>query len=201
MNSTLVVTGIHKEELEFGDQVVGKLKHVNVDIMRIPEGITHDRAGLGEGFYYHTMHQEIYLQLLQQVKDRYDLLIDLHCGLNDSGRCADVYTSHTSMLGCLAETIDPADDNRQLRLVNILSKSDRELEASHGVDANALTLIPERLWNSQVMTYVGLEIYLPKEGLGEQGDWAYARKLIECVISCHKRIKEKNDDNKTTIGV
>jgi len=88
MVDTLLVTGIHREELDFGDQVATLLDREKIELIRIPQGISHERKG-NDPFYYNICHREIYLQLRQQIKSDCRLLIDLHCGLNEVSRCAD----------------------------------------------------------------------------------------------------------------
>jgi len=36
------------------------------------------------------LQRKLYLQLYQQIKRRYQLLIDLHSGLDENGPCADI---------------------------------------------------------------------------------------------------------------
>ena len=86
----VVIIGAHREELEFGERVAEGLGP-QISVLRIPEGISGHRPRPDEVFYYETRHRELYLQLRQQLRGRYKLAIDLHRGLNQPGRCADVY--------------------------------------------------------------------------------------------------------------
>ena len=45
MSRNLIVTGIHREELAFGDRVSDLLGDLDIDVMRIPEGISHRKTG------------------------------------------------------------------------------------------------------------------------------------------------------------
>ncbi len=189
---TLLVTGIHREELAFGDRVATLLDTKNIQVLRIPEGISHSRTGTDDLFYYNTRHREIYLQLRQQVKGHYRLLIDLHTGLNDSGRCADVYCRDEAVLRCMAERSGATATGGQLRLVKILGdfEAGNEGAGRKEIDVGARTSIPEQIWNDRSFVYLGLEIYLEDEGDGAMEDWRFACDLIgivrDCVIEAEK---------------
>ena len=99
MNDTLLVTGIHRDELGFGDRVATVLPRGAVEVIRIPQGIPQPRRGPGEQFYSRTEHREIYLQLHQQVRGRYRLMIDLHKGLDETGRGAEIFCNDEALLG------------------------------------------------------------------------------------------------------
>ncbi|MCP5426022.1 MAG: hypothetical protein H6970_13290 [Gammaproteobacteria bacterium] len=186
MAETLLVTGIHREELEFGDQVAALLDTHQIGVMRIPEGISHTRPGSEDLFYYNTRHREIYLQLRQQVKAHYRLLIDLHCGLNETGRCADVYCRDPWLLHGVAQASKPLGLGERLRVVRILGDSEEVEPPDDFPDILlwARTPIPEQIWNNRRFLYVGLEIYLADTGAGQAEDWRYARDLIETVRHC-----------------
>ena len=187
MAETILVTGIHREELGFGDRVAALLDTGRIHIMRIPQGISHTRTGTGgDLFYYNTRHREIYLQLRQQMKGRYRLLIDLHCGLNEAGRCADVYCRDETLLQCVSKRVAQAGMKERIRMVKILgdSESSDAVAGSRDVETSARTLIPEQIWKDTSFSYVGLEIYLAEEGVGIDEDWRFARGLIETIRIC-----------------
>jgi len=186
MLEALLVTGIHREELGFGDRVTSLLNVDRIQVMRIPDGISHARTGTDDLFYYTNQHREIYLQLHQQVKGRYRLLIDLHCGLNDAGRCADIYCRDERLLQCVVERSRRTELGEELRLVKILANSEDSDGAGDGtgVHVGARTLIPEQLWNDPSFIYVGLEIYLTEPGDGVAEDWHFTGDLIETIQAC-----------------
>ncbi len=191
MVQTLLVTGIHREELGFGDRVAELLDKRSIQIMRIPQGISHTRSGTDGLFYYNTRHREIYLQLWQQVKGQYRLLLDLHSGLNDSGRCAELYCRHQQMLRCVKDRSKQIGIGDKLRLVKILKDAEKNIPYSSDGETMiaARTLIPEQLWNDQTIIYVGLEIYLKEEGKGSTEDWLFALELIELVQACAESLQ------------
>ena len=186
---TLLVTGIHREELAFGDRVAALLDKQRIQVLRIPEGISHSRTGTDDLFYYNTRHREIYLQLRQQVKSHYRLLIDLHSGLNDSGRCADLYCRDEPILQCVAERSRQAGIGDQLRMVKILADSESSAPPvdRRDIDVGARTSIPKQIWDDRIFVYVGLEIYLAEEGVGTEEDWRFACDLIETISACAPR--------------
>lgn len=179
----LVVTGVHREELGFGDRVASLLDRGEMDVLRIPQGLPHGRAGRGEEFYHRTRHREMYLQLRQQLGNRYALIIDLHSGLDDTGRCADVFCADERFLQCLAARLEPDDDVRLVRIVAEAEAATAGLEASTA-QTGAHTVIPRELWDDPACLYVGVEIYLDREGDGGPGDWRYARDLIRTISRC-----------------
>ena len=180
---TLLVTGIHREELAFGDRVAALMDEERIQVLRIPEGISHSRTGTDDLFYYNTRHREIYLQLRQQVKGHCRLLIDLHSGVNDSGRCADVYCREEAVLRRMGERSRATAMAGQVRLVKILGDSEAGKEAGDRkeIDVGARTSIPAQIWNDPGFVYVGLEIYIEEEGDGARDDRRFARDLIETV--------------------
>ncbi len=186
MTQTLLVTGIHREELDFADRVTDLLDTQHIQILRIAQGISHARCGTKDLFYYNTRHREIYLQLRQQVKGHYRLMLDLHCGVNDSGSCADLYSRDRQVLQCIAHRSRQIGFGEKLRLVKILRNSEinEPLDKRGESIIGARTPIPEQLWNDREMIYVGLEIYLMEEGQGSSEDWLFARDLIELVQAC-----------------
>ncbi len=173
----LLVTGIHQEELAFGDKVTALLSDQGIEVMRIPNGISHSMKNADDQFYYNTRHQEIYLQLSQQVEKFYHLLIDLHCGVNTPGHCSDLYCANESLMLWLETHAQNFIDRQQLRLIRIIDQSNQAAYDNRYLHAH--TLIPEKVWNNSEFIYLGLEIYLDEEGEGVEADWLLARELIE----------------------
>ncbi|MGD2118102.1 MAG: hypothetical protein PVG66_07075 [Chromatiales bacterium] len=185
MPETLLVTGIHREELGFGDHVAALLDSELIQVMRIPRGISHSRRAHDELFYFNARHREIYLQLHQQVRGRFRLLIDLHCGVNEAGRCADVYCHDQALLDYVSQRTQVKGLAQRLRGVRIVSEQhDESLSADvAAAETHAHTRIPEKVWNDPNCIYVGLEIYLVSEGDGVAQDWCFAADVIELVQS------------------
>ena len=183
---TLLVTGIHREELPFGDHVAALFDTDTIDIMRIPQGIPQARAGTRNPFYYDTQHREIYLQLCQQTKGRYRLLLDLHCGIDDTGKCADIFCHDQAFLDCLVQqrvTDSPAGSVRLIRIVE--TENTAQASGNNPVtNVHAHTWIPREVWNDKHCIYVGLEIYLRSGNEGNEEDWRFTRTLIENIRTC-----------------
>jgi len=186
---TLLVIGIHREELSFGDRVAALVDPQRIDVLRIPSGIPHARTGTDDHFYYNAQHREIYLQLRQQVKGRCRVLIDLHSGLDEGGHCADFFCHDQSFLQSLATAIRQEGKERLVRLVKIIGQEEPVLRQGKSgiVDADARTWIPRKIWDDSSHLYVGLEVYLRTDGDGERDDWTFAWQLIELIDSCAAR--------------
>lgn len=186
---TLLVIGIHCDELGFGDQVTALVDPARVDVMRIPRGIPQARTGPGERFYSAAQHHEMYLQVHQQVKGRYRLMIDLHQGLDESGLSADVFSHDENFLRCLGERFQKRAFKNDVRLIHIASANDRnERPIGESIaDAEAKTWIPSEVWLKKSPLYVGLEVYLPTDDVGNEKDWEFAYTLISEIQACMPR--------------
>lgn len=183
MNDTLLVTGIHRDELGFGDRVATVLPRGAVEVMRIPQGIPQPRRGPGEQFYSRTEHREIYLQLHQQVRGRYRLMIDLHKGLDETGRGAEIFCHDEALLGRIGAALPPGAATR-VRLIRIGTGAGAAA-AEGPAEAEARTWIPRRIWSGRMPVYVGLEVYLEAEGDGSPEDWRFAAALVDAIRSGH----------------
>lgn len=183
---TVLVTGIHRDELGFGDHVAALVDPAQVAVMRIPHGIARARKGSPDEFYSRAQHNEIYLQLFQQVKDRYRLLIDLHRGLDEAGRGADVFCHDEDFLRCLGARIGVLADAGGVHLIRIVSPDARGTRAGATTvaQAEARTWIPPRIWLGRAPLYVGLEVYLAEDGDGSEADWEFAHRAITGIQAC-----------------
>ena len=94
----VLVIGIHREELGFGSMVAKQLVSEDIGLIRIDKGLSHEKSWYRSGFYHSAAHREIYLQLHQQVKGKTHFVIDLHTGINEAGRCADVLCAGIRLL-------------------------------------------------------------------------------------------------------
>lgn len=169
---TLLVIGIHREELPFGSAVVAGLDRERVDVLSIAHGLSGRRPRPDQRFHYDTLHRALYLQLLAHVQDRHRLVIDLHTGIDSGGPCADLFSRDIPRLsGLLARSQGLPFQPRLIPLGH----------AEEG--AHAETVIPEEVWNNARFLYVGLEMYLPEAGSERVEDIAYARALIETLAA------------------
>lgn len=164
---TLLVIGIHREELAFGDNVAAGLDLSRVDLLRIPEGLSGRHPRADQRFHFDTLHRALYLQLLPHVQPRHTVLIDLHAGRDRDGPCADIFSRDTARLAKIlvkAKAIQPAP-----RLISLLPDD---------VMPSAETLIPPEIWRNPRFLYVGVEIYLSAADAGRPVDHDYARALL-----------------------
>ena len=186
MTNTLLVTGIHREELAFGDHVCEQVDRGQIDVMRVPEGVSHARDGTGDEFYYTTKHREIYLQLRQQIRREYKLVIDLHCGKGGQGLYAELFCHDTHLMGCLTKQLSERSLENNVRLIEIIA----EHKAQPGgavvklEDPKARTWIPQSVWDGRDFCYVGLEVYLQDGERGSPREWQFTCELIEMIMEC-----------------
>ena len=181
--ATALIIGVHREELSFGKQVAGLLTDSEIHIVQIDNGLSHERSYYRSGFYHSTAHREMYLQLHQQLaRKKVNLVIDLHTGINETGRCADIMSADINLLekmdvllkGVEKHTFSAPGEERLYEIIPQDEKSTKE-NASFSV---CHTIIPHKVWNTQEYTYAGLEIYLRETGQGSVSDWEYAAELI-----------------------
>lgn len=178
--ATLVI-GIHREELGFGRKVAAKAGST-VYVVQIDKGLTHEKSFYRSDFYRSAAHREMYLQLHQQLKGKANLVIDLHTGINESGRCADILSANTHLLHRMKAMLDaidlhPLSPPGKERLYQI-TQPDEHRQNKDTVFAASHTIIPQKIWDAHEYTYIGLEIYLHEPGDGSAADSDYAVKLI-----------------------
>jgi hypothetical protein len=189
----VLIIGAHREELAFGERVAEGLDP-RIAVLRIPEGISGHRPRPDEVFYYETRHRELYLQLRQQVGGRYKVVVDLHTGLNQPGRCADVICRDPALLRCVHRATQRrygrAAATGLVRTVRLASRTDsgepsiQADAAEYGKGPLGTTVIPTGVWDSEDFLYVGLEVYLGQEGEGQEDDWRFARRLVRDTVAC-----------------
>jgi hypothetical protein len=179
----VLLIGVHREELAFGEAVAGGLDPDLIQVLRIPQGISGVRPNQDGAFCYATNHQELYLQILPLVRGRYDLVIDLHCGINEPTRCADVYSADLTLLDCVGAGVirDPQAFPGPVRPVWLrgTARGDQP-PALH----QARTVIPDAFWHNPGFRYLGLECFLMAAGAGVPADWMFARGLIAAALAC-----------------
>lgn len=185
-NDTVLVIGLHRPELAFGDMIAAQMQEDDVDVLRISHGIPQPRTAPGQRFLSQTQHHEIYLQLHQQVRGRYRLLVDLHRGMDEAGVSADVMCHDDVFLGCLRRRFDQQPPSHEVRLVHI--RGDGGDGNCPGIamaaDLETRTWIPPRVWQGNLPLYVGLEIYLPGGSEGSVADRVFTRSLIRLIREC-----------------
>lgn len=187
-NNTALVIGVHKEELAFGKKVVTLMAESDIHIVQIDNGLSHERSYYRSGFYHSTAHREMYLQLHQQlVGNKVDLVIDLHTGINETGRCADIMSANLDLLnkmhllfeGVEKHTFSEPGEERLYKII----KSDERSKQKDGSFSVCHTIIPHKVWDAREYIYTGLEIYLHETGNGFLPDWEYTVGLIRMLKS------------------
>ncbi|MEF3168991.1 MAG: hypothetical protein K6360_06610 [Deltaproteobacteria bacterium] len=136
------------------------------------------------------------MQVLGLVDRRHDLVVDLHTGLNEGGRCADVYCAAPAFLDSLDGVIqsDAASLRRGVRLFRIVEDRDVDKKtACERADEKGrpvcTTVIPAAIWKNRAFLYVGVEIYIRSSGAGTHEDWGYAAHLIGLLPVAYMRAR------------
>jgi hypothetical protein len=178
--TTLLVIGIHREELAFGEAVAAGLDRRRFDVLRIPEGLSGRHPRADQRFHFDTLHRALYRQLPPHIQTRHEQVIDLHTGLDPHGPCADLYSRDTAWLAerlAQAGGLQPAP-----RLVSLLPADPESGDSA----LSAETVIPPEIWRNARFLYVGVEMYLPEAGRGRQIDHDYARALLNVLSPASK---------------
>ena len=180
---TVLLIGVHREEFAFGEAVAQGIDPGTLAVLRIPAGISGVRPTQNGAFYYATHHQELYLQILPLVRGRYDLVLDLHCGVNEPARCADLFAADPELLDCTRAALaeDPESPTPKVRPILLASGTRSGLAPTL---PRAHTVIPEVFWRNPGFRYLGLECFLLQLGAGEAADWDLARRLIGAAVAC-----------------
>ncbi len=165
--ATLLIIGIHREELAFGRALAATLEPGGHDLLVIPEGLSGRRPRADQHFHYDTLHRALYLQLLPHIQERHRLVIDLHTGLDTRAPCADLYSRAANWLAQkLQGKVEPAPHCIPLGLAEAETRT------------HAHTSIPPEIWNAPRFLYVGMEMYLPTPGPGREVDQDHGRALV-----------------------
>lgn len=169
-------------------------KGSGIQVFCVEHGLSHIRRR-GDFFYHTTFLRELYLQLHQQIPRSYGLVIDLHTGVNESGRFAEIYCHATGLLDALGRVMQPdfgASRRRPqtVRLLKIVKDTAGSRGAWDGGYPVCRTFVPETVWAGRHYQYVGLEIYLPAGGEGKPEDWQFARKILTCIHNCYRNAKD-----------
>jgi hypothetical protein len=174
--ATLLVIGIHREELAFGQAVAAELDPATVEVLTIPEGLSGRHPRADQRFHWDTLHRALYLQLRPHVRFHHRLLIDLHTGIDQAAPCADLYTRDTARLAAALAGREAiiAPPPRLIML------------GGAAVEAGAQTVIPGEIWNDPGCLYVGMEIYLAEPGPGRPPEQRYARALIAALADAER---------------
>lgn len=178
--SSLLLIGIHREELAFGQEVARKLDPAQVAVLTIPDGISGKRPLPDQLFRYRALHRALYLQLLPHVQGRHRLLIDLHTGLDPDGPSADLICADPGLCKRLEAEVK-ADDSLAREEVRVIPLG-AETQSVH-----ARTVIPKQIWKNPDFYYLCIEIYLPDRGQWDDKGAELALKLIDIAAGTVKR--------------
>lgn len=196
MNAVLVI-GVHCEEFAFGLKAAQLIEN-DIQVVQVTSGLSHEKSLYLSGFYHSIAHREMYLQLHQQLKGKADLVIDLHTGINETGRCADILSADTCLLRTMKTRLEtivqhPFSLPGEERLYQI-TQLDGQYERNDGPFPACHTIIPQQIWGGHDYIYAGLEIYLHEPGEGSMADCEYGVQLIRMLcLSVENIVKEQED--------
>lgn len=181
----LLVIGVHREELAFGEGVAALLAGQGdlrgLEVLRIGDGITGRHPRSDQRYRYELQHRAIYRQIRERAV-RYRLLIDLHRGDDDHGPCADVISADAGLLSCVRQRAAARLGAGGATLRTVQITADGRPPAAGATPAH--TVIPPQVWDSHDFLFVGLEVYLPTAGSGGQRDWRFGADLVACIMAC-----------------
>jgi hypothetical protein len=180
----LLVIGAHRGELGFGEQVAAHLDPATFDVLRIPLGLSGQRPLPDELASWRRRHGELYLQILERVQPGQQLLIDLHTGIDELRRSADVFCAAPSLLARIAAA-GPVDGD-PVRVIQLVADTSGALGDSAVVRPFPLARpdLPPMVWDRVTPRYVGVEIYIAREGSGGPDDHAFAADLLRRIADC-----------------
>lgn len=170
--ATLLVIGIHREELAFGSAVAAGVDRKRIDVLTIADGLSGRRPRADQRFHYDVLHRALYRQLLGHVRDHHRLVVDLHTGIDSGAPCADLFSRDIPRIAALLA--GSRDLPFQPRLIPLGGAEEERC---------AETVIPEEVWRNARFLYIGLEIYLLESGAERAEDLAYARALVEALAA------------------
>lgn len=197
----LFVTGVHREERDFGNAVADRLDHTRFAPLRIPAGLSGKRPGPEGIDDYRRRHRDLYRQILDHVRPHQHVLIDLHTGIDERHRSADVLCAHTGVLERVQRGAPQSDGQRSIRCVRLVADAPRPpvpaVPAAGPTQATPAASpawpalrpeIPEAVWRGDDPLYIGIEIYLPQPGPGTTADADFAAGVTvlaaDCALAC-----------------
>jgi len=194
-NAPVLIIGVHKAELPFGREVakiVLRSKLIpNLKVIEIEEGLDQPHTFRDRKFFYNAFHKEIYLQIYQQVKNRHDLILDLHAGHIQEGRAAEIYSGSRRLLYQIEELKKNEKGPVSKYPIDLFLITDRDEDTKKMPDvAICHTIIPKQLWRSDSQIYVGIEIYMEQQEKFKDADILFAAQVINMTWTGFKMIKK-----------
>lgn len=178
MAKALLVIGIHREELAFGEAVASGIDRALFDVLTIPEGLSGQRPRPDQRFRFDAMHVALYRQLLPYVKGRYPLLVDLHTGVNETGFCMDLFCRDPAWLSTLLPPLSRQKPEVAVRVLRMIQPGEKCLDG----EAVAETVIPGEIWRNPAFRYLGVEAFLSACGAGTTEEQDFTRQFLNQLI-------------------
>jgi len=188
----LLVIGVHREELAFGDLVAKGLGSCGIDLLRIPSGLSARRPRADELEQYRTNHARLYEQILSYAAPNHTLLVDLHCSLK-SHTDFDLIAADTTFLDTILKAFrqTPSMAEASVRAIQMVSETDFQSATPPSDRLYIKPDLPPSVWRSPKPIYIGIEAYLEQEGKGTRQEWEMAQDLIKTI----SHVSESEDLN------
>lgn len=183
-HNVLLIAGVHRQEFAFGQAIVEKIKHLPIEVLLIPQGIS-NLAGDYLSAHYRRVHNEMYEQIKAHIKKRHTLVIDLHTGLHQTFGI-DLFSDGANLNPCLL-TSDLKTISPQVRVISIKEN----LENKSGRNLTSYTILPKKIWQNKNFLYVGMEIYLQEEGIGTFEEQQDTIKVLNYLVECHQQVHSR----------
>lgn len=181
---TLVVIGVHREELAFGDQVALGLDGQMIDVLRIPRGLSARRPRADQLATYRARHARLYEQICDHLQPIHGIVIDLHCSIG-ADPVMDIICANAGYLATLQECCKHAEGLQDAIVRTIQMVSDDDIHEHEDVESGSQLFmkpdLPSSIWKARRPLYIGLEIYLQEEGAGICQDWQRSQSLIQII--------------------
>lgn len=173
----LLLVGVHREELSFGQAVASAVDPRQVSVLPILQGLSGRRPNPDEVHRYEMLHRALYLQVLPHVEGRHRLLIDLHTGQDSAGPTADLLCASPVLCQRLEQRIEghAGVSDRNVRVLPL---------GPSGRLPKTLTVIPRQIWNNPAFQYLGMEIYLPQNEVAVTESRQLALCLVHMACEC-----------------
>ena len=113
-------------------------------------------------------------------------MIDLHAGIHEGRRSADIYCGESLFLDAFRRTRKAGGfDSEGIRLFRIVEDFAERRDAWEAGYPVCRSFIPEVVWQGGRYLYVGVEIYLKRPGEGSPEDWGFTRRIVGSVCEAY----------------
>ncbi len=191
MFKTGLIIGAHLEELSFGEKTVKGLSKTGIETIRIDRGISNEgNRNQPKSRRMSGLHH-LYYGIDERVRNRFDLVLDLHYGFSAEAWGTDIFSSKAGFLDFLDTELDRTFPKRvhspeNVRLFKIIQNEGSKAPVFDDRFPVCLSFLPESIVNNEYYHYVGLEFYLTSKK-GSRADHRLSRRMILGIHECAGR--------------